>query len=302
MRVLYVTSSIQDVLGFEPADIIGQTALGFLANGDAEEYRTQVGGQQSVEGVLVTKVHARTRSGELIYIKILNFSCDNLAFNVGFAYSEEAAPTRMERGPLRVELVHREPIGGTPALMYGESEQLQSRRHSLLTAHQERNRRQGLGGDGRLVRACLLLEPIGACTDASPMGPRVLFASNSFDRIVSIDTCDVQGMPFLLLVAPEDVARAGQFLDNVKAAATVVVDQFQLLANPLDEQAEGRQARTVAVEIMAAGADSGAVMLCQLRGGLAEEALSDGYMSLEEIISSDPDSSDVGEQWAMQMQ
>ncbi|KAJ2318646.1 hypothetical protein GGI00_006552, partial [Coemansia sp. RSA 2681] len=294
MRVLYVTSSIQDVLGFEPADIIGQTALGFLANGDVEEYRTQVGGQQSVEeGVVVTKVHVRTRSGELIYIKILNFSCDNLAFNVGFVYSEETAPTRVERSPLRVELLHREPIGGTPTQMYGESEQLQSRRHSLLAAHQERNRRQGLGGGGRLVRACLLLEPIGVCTDASPMGPRVLFASNSFNRIVSIDTCDVQGMPFLLLVAPEDVARAGQFLDNVKAAATVVVDQFQLLANPLDEQAEGRQARTVAIEIMAAGADSGAVMLCQLRRGLAEEALlSDGYMSLEEIISSDPDSSD----------
>ncbi|KAJ2336032.1 hypothetical protein GGI00_001056 [Coemansia sp. RSA 2681] len=293
MRVLYVTSSIQDVLGFEPSDIIGQAAHGFLANGDAEEYQTQVGGQPSVEGVLITKLHVRSRSGELIYVKILNFSCDSLAFNVCFVYSKEAAPTRVERSPLRVELVH------------SESEQLQSRRHSLLTAHQERNRRQGLGGGGggggRLVRACLMLEPIGVCTDASPMGPRVLFASNSFDRIVSIDTCDVQGMPFLLLVASEDVARAGRFLDNVKDAATVVVGQFQLLANPLDAQAEGRQARTVAVEIMAAGADSGAVMLCQLRGGLAEEALSDGYMSLEEIISSDPDSSDVGEMWNIQM-
>ncbi|KAJ2450328.1 hypothetical protein GGF42_004519 [Coemansia sp. RSA 2424] len=304
MRVLYVTSSIQNVLGFAPSDIIGQTALGFIANGNAEEYRTQIGGQTSVEGVLVAKIYIRARSGEPVYTKLLSFTCDNLVFNVCFVYSEEAVPTRVECSPLRVELVHRELVDGTPAPMYGESEQLQSRRHSLLTAHQERNRMQGLGGGGggRLVRACLMLEPIGACTDASPMGPRVLFASNSFDRIVSIDTCDVQGMPFLLLVAPEDIARAGQFLDNVKAAATVVVDQFQLLVNPLDEQAEGRQARTVAVEIMAAGADSGAVMLCQLRGGLDEEALlSDGYMSLEEMISSDPDSSDVGEQWAMQM-
>ncbi|KAJ2739908.1 hypothetical protein GGI20_006037, partial [Coemansia sp. BCRC 34301] len=245
MRILYVTSSIRDTLGFEPSEAVGQTALWFIENGNGEEYRTHISRHTtSEESVLVTKVYVRTVWGVPVYTKLLNFSCDNLAFNVCFVYSADMAPARVERSPLTVELVH------------GQAEQLASRRHSLLTAHQANARSQGRGrGGGGLVRACMMLEPISA--GAAVMGPRILFASNSFDRIVNMDACDVQGMPFLQLVAPADVARAGRFLDNIKTAATVVVDQLRLLVNPLQDCPQ-----TVAVEIMAAGADTGAVMLC----------------------------------------
>ncbi|KAJ2900011.1 hypothetical protein GGI21_003735 [Coemansia aciculifera] len=290
MRILYVTSSIRDVLGFEPEEAVGQTAMWFIANGKAEEFRRLVGREVSEDSVLITKLFVRTRSGIPVYVRLLNFSCDNLAFNVCFVYSEQLEPPQVDHTPLPVELVH------------GQSE-LALRRHSLLRAHQESSRGMASAGGGRLVRACLMLEPIGTDEDSSnnsPMGPRVLFASNSFDRIVGIDASDVQGMPFLLLVAPQDVARAGAFLDTVKTAGTVVVDHFMLLANPHDAQA-----RPVAVEIMAAGADSGAVMLCQLakRNGPSTAAAAvdndvlDGYMSLEEIISSDADTTDIGDVW-----
>ncbi|KAJ2876441.1 hypothetical protein GGH93_000758 [Coemansia aciculifera] len=186
MRIIYVTSSIRDILGFEPSEAVGQTALWFIENGNAEDYREHFGSHTDEDNV--------------------------------------------------------------------------------------------------------------------PMGPRVLFASNSFDRIINIDACDVQGIPFLLLVASEDVAKAGRFLDNIKTASTVLIEHLLLLADPLAELTNGeqREPKTVAVEIMAAGADSGAVMLCQLArqplcSGICE--LSDGYMSLEDIISSDPETSDIADVW-----
>ncbi|KAJ2058375.1 hypothetical protein GGI17_005094 [Coemansia sp. S146] len=293
MRIIYVTSSIRDILGFEPSEAVGQTALWFIENGNAEDYREHFGSHTDEDNVLITQVYVRTSSGVPVYVKLVNFSCDNLAFNVCFLYSE-TLPTRVERSPLRVEQVH-------PG---GVSEQMTSRQRSLMTAHRERNRRAAVLSGSRSARACLTLESIGGCTEESSMGPRVLFASNSFDRIISIDACDIQGVPFLLLVAPEDVAKAGRFLDNIKSASTVLIEHLLLLADPLAEPTNGEQRgpRTVAVEIMAAGADSGAVMLCQLArqplsSGICE--LSDGYMSLEDIISSDPETSDMADVWGM---
>ncbi|KAJ2757445.1 hypothetical protein GGI19_000046 [Coemansia pectinata] len=291
MRIIYVTSSIRDILGFEPSEAVGQTALWFIENGNAEDYREHFGSHTDEDNVLITQVYVRTSSGVPVYVKLVNFNCDNLAFNVCFL-SSETLPTRVERSPLRVEQVHS---GGV-------SEQMMSRQHSLLTAHRERNRRATMLSGNRSARACLTLESIGGCTEDSPMGPRVLFASNSFDRIINIDACDVQGIPFLLLVASEDVAKAGRFLDNIKTASTVLIEHLLLLADPLAELTndEQREPKTVAVEIMAAGADSGAVMLCQLArqplcSGICE--LSDGYMSLEDIISSDPETSDIADVW-----
>ncbi|KAJ2018626.1 hypothetical protein GGI14_002148 [Coemansia sp. S680] len=293
MRVIYVTSSIRDVLGFEPSEAIGQTALWFIENGNAEDYREHFGSHTDEDNVQITQVYVRTSSGIPVHVKLVGFSCDNLAFNVCFLYSA-TAPTRIERSPLRVEQVHS---GGV-------SEQMLSRQHSLLTAHRERNRRATVLSGSRSVRACLTLESISGCMEESPMGPRVLFASNSFDRIINIDACDVQGIPFLQLVAPEDVAKAGRFLDNITTASTVLIEHLLLLADPLGEATDDEQSgpKTVAVEIMAAGADVGAVMLFQLArqplsSGIGE--LSDGYMSLEDIISSDPETSDMADVWGM---
>ncbi|KAJ2491064.1 hypothetical protein IWW37_002621 [Coemansia sp. RSA 2050] len=286
MRIIYVTSSIREVLGFEPSDVIGQTALTFIENGNAEEYKEHFGEHSNDDSVLVTQIYVRTNASAPAHIKLVSFSCDSLAFNVCFVYSNSSPA--LQHSPLRVEQVRS-----------GGLEQ-PSRHQSLLAAQRERNSRATIVSGGRSIRACLTLDSISERAE-NPMGPRILFASNSFDRIINADASDIQGLPFLLLVAPEDVAKAGRFLENIKTASTIIIEHLLLLANPLEEPTSGERTgpRTIAVEIMAAGADSGAIMLCQLARlpipGIGEQ--SDGYMSLEDIISSDPDSSDIGDLW-----
>ncbi|KAJ2027592.1 hypothetical protein IWW57_002534 [Coemansia sp. S610] len=286
MRIIYVTSSIRQVLGFEPSDVVGQTALTFIENGNADEYKEHFGEHSNDDSVLVTQVYIRANASAPVHIKLVSFSCDSLAFNVCFVRSD--TPPTLEHSPMRIELVRGSGLDET------------SRQQSLLAAQRERNRRATIVSGGRSIRACLTLDYISERAE-NPMGPRILFASNSFDRIINADASDIQGLPFLLLVAPEDVAKAGRFLDKIKSASTIIIEHLLLLVNPLEESTGGERTgpRAVAVEIMAAGADSGAIMLCQLArvpiSSIGEQ--SDGYMSLEDIISSDPDTSDVGGMW-----
>ncbi|KAJ2805469.1 hypothetical protein H4S07_004011 [Coemansia furcata] len=278
MRILYVTSSTRELIGFEASEVVGQTALWFIDNGNADEYEEHFGGD-SDDSVILTQVYIRSNFERPVYTRLVSFGCDNLVFNVCFPYSDSVP--RVVNGPLRVE-----------KLSSGSGSELMHRQRSLMAAHQERHRTTVLGGG--LARACLTLESIDECSER-PMGPRVLFASNSFDRIINVDACDMQGVPFLFLVAPVDVAKAGRFLDNIKTASNIVIEHLQLLVDPLGESPSG----TVAVEMMAAGADNGAIMLCQLArpppgaGGQSD----DGYMSLEEIISSEAETTDIAEMW-----
>ncbi|KAJ1801651.1 hypothetical protein LPJ75_006415, partial [Coemansia sp. RSA 2598] len=133
-----------------------------------------------------------------------------------------------------------------------------------------------------VVSACLVLETGGS------EGPTILFASRSFSRIVGVDTDEVQGLGFLSLVAPADIVRAGAFLESVFDSNDVMVERLTFVV-------EGRE---TSVEVMAAGSREGVMLLCQMKahGNVAgnEDA---GYLSLEEIISSDPETSDCPDMW-----
>ncbi|KAJ2005457.1 hypothetical protein H4R26_001939 [Coemansia thaxteri] len=186
---------------------------------------------------------------------------------------------------------------------------LLDRRYSLLTAHQERARQESSRMGGPVIstrkapQACIILESLAEASETNAMGPRVLFASNSIDRVINADSSDVQGLFFLALVAAPDVAKAGRFLDRVMEADNIVIERLAMLADPLGTEEEGGSPRAVSVEIIAAGADDGAIMLCQLAGSSgsrfasARDDSSSGYMSLEEIISSEPETSDVADVW-----
>ncbi|KAJ2605088.1 hypothetical protein H4R99_001392 [Coemansia sp. RSA 1722] len=132
------------------------------------------------------------------------------------------------------------------------------------------------------VSACLVLETGGN------QGPRILFASRSFSRIVGVETDEVQGLAFLTLVARRDVVRVSRFLERVFASPSVLVEQMAFVVGE----------RVVAVEVMAAGSNEGAMLLCQTRAPEAANGDDEaGYLSLEEIISSDPETSDCPDVW-----
>ncbi|KAJ2888078.1 hypothetical protein FB639_000884 [Coemansia asiatica] len=130
-----------------------------------------------------------------------------------------------------------------------------------------------------LICACLVLET------GSREGPRVLFASRSFSRIVGVETDEVQGLGFLTLVAPRDVTRASEFLEKVFVSMDVLVEQLAFVVGE----------REIVVEVMAAGSSEGAMLLCQMKAPDRTCDDEEGYLSLEDIISSDPETSDCAD-------
>ncbi|KAJ2755372.1 hypothetical protein H4S06_003428, partial [Coemansia sp. BCRC 34490] len=156
--------------------------------------------------------------------------------------------------------------------------------------------------------------------DQNPMGPRIIFASSSLSRITNIDACDIQGTPLMSLVPPEDVTKTARFLERVSVSDDVVIDFLRLLVlddefandgvnssnDDDDSDYEGYRNPLVAkgfvdVEVMAAGSADGIILLCQqIRSGriLPNGSYdSEGYLSLEEIISSDIETSDYSGNW-----
>ncbi|KAJ1735442.1 hypothetical protein LPJ72_001870 [Coemansia sp. Benny D160-2] len=169
-------------------------------------------------------------------------------------------------------------------------------------------------------RACLIVDKITEPGDQNPMGPRIIFASSSLSRITNIDACDIQGTPLMSLVPPEDVTKTARFLERVSVSDDVVIDFLRLLVlddefandgvnssnDDDDSDYEGYRNPLVAkgfvdVEVMAAGSADGIILLCQqIRSGriLPNGSYdSEGYLSLEEIISSDIETSDYSGNW-----
>ncbi|KAJ1795685.1 hypothetical protein LPJ59_004203 [Coemansia sp. RSA 2399] len=155
----------------------------------------------------------------------------------------------------------------------------------------------------RTRRACLIVDKVSEPNGCNTMGPRIIFASSSLSQITDIDACDVQGTPFLSLVPPEDVTKAATFLEQVSKSDDVVIDclRFRVANDQSNRRSSHVPPGVVDIEVMAAGSEDGIILLCQqIRSGrLLSNGTFDaeGYLSLEEIISSDVESSDIADCW-----
>ncbi|KAJ2809362.1 hypothetical protein H4R20_000172 [Coemansia guatemalensis] len=164
---------------------------------------------------------------------------------------------------------------------------------------------------------------LGALTnvdDVDTLGPSVLYASPSFERIIGTETCDIQGKPFLSLVATQDTLKAGKLLKRMTESGNITTETLLLQFNPFEDPpthgdnygnhstAEGNvQADKVRVEIIGAGGDDGAVLMIQLQrlplyrgcSAVEDDHTEAMLMSLEDIISSDPETSDCADTWRL---
>ncbi|KAJ1898973.1 hypothetical protein LPJ66_002417 [Kickxella alabastrina] len=148
------------------------------------------------------------------------------------------------------------------------------------------------------VQACLVLENQTTPEDHRLDGPLVRFASNPFKRIIGVDSSDIQGMVFLSLVSTEDVSKVAMFLDKVAKTVDILIGQFSLCMG-----FDNGFLQVVSIEAMSAGSDEGAMLLCRMDSpqsdGDSENGKNiNGYTSLEDIISSDYNATDVGEHWS----
>ncbi|KAJ1877833.1 hypothetical protein H4R99_001393 [Coemansia sp. RSA 1722] len=267
MRVLYASSNIRLALQFEPDEVLGLSAFSFIVNQRVGEYKLKFG-QPSDESVVISNTVVYNKSGSPVYLRIIHFNCDDIAFNVAMTYPDV-------------------PAGTDDAAAEARRQAFEEQCRQQSTVYRSR---------GRFLQACLVLEQQQhqrMDDDAVVWGPRVVFASKSFETIVNLDSSDVQGLSFLELVKTDDAVKAAQFLERVAESQTVVVEKLQLVNRGW---ADGRQ---VCVEVIAAGSDDGAIILCR-PDRLATRALpvdESGYASLEDIISSDPETSGLSDAW-----
>ncbi|KAJ2609868.1 hypothetical protein H4S08_003867 [Coemansia sp. RSA 1365] len=175
-----------------------------------------------------------------------------------------------------------------------------------------RSRRNTIG----MIRACMVLGALDDVDNIDMLGPVVLFASSSFERIIGEDTCDIQGKPFLSLVATEDTLKAGKFLKRMTETGNITFETLLLQVNPFEDlyshnnygnhnTADSSTINNVRVEIIGAGGDDGAILLVQLQKpplysgyqAMENDNMESSLMSLEDIISSDPETSDYARTW-----
>ncbi|KAJ2800564.1 hypothetical protein H4R21_003126, partial [Coemansia helicoidea] len=157
-----------------------------------------------------------------------------------------------------------------------------------------------------------------AATSGYQAGPRVVFVTGSVTRLIDVNTCDVMQEPFLQLVAPEDIVHVTRFFERLASSADVLFENFSLLSRPHmidgDIVISDTDNERVLVECLGAAAQDGIVLLLRkrrtvpaprrdtmgnyIRSRVHEVDDEQGYISLAELVSSDPETSDAPEAWS----
>ncbi|KAJ1961440.1 hypothetical protein GGI12_003249 [Dipsacomyces acuminosporus] len=291
MPILYVSSSIREALLYEPKDMIGHSPQEYMSDIDTGEDLKREYGSVTEDNIFMTDMIVRTKDNQNLFIRGISFVCGNVNFGIVTTF---------------------------PHVDVDREEQLQRHRKSLTTQRYKcilseeddastsrGERRNSLDPSAMYTlrssyQACLVLEELNPNDPDIDAGPKIIFTTGSISRILHVDSCDLQGIPFLSLVAIEDSQKAYEFLEKALNSGELVLENLRLLANPLEE-AHLPNPRSVSVEFMAKGSDDGAIMLCQLaRPGVVEQGSSNRgrYISLEDIISSNPETSDFPGEWS----
>ncbi|KAJ2741601.1 hypothetical protein GGI20_005073 [Coemansia sp. BCRC 34301] len=310
-RILYLSSGVQHAMGFPPQMMIGSSAYGFITDDEyAQSYPTAYCGDADETSVTVMNINATHSGGDLIATRLVVFSCDTCFLVVAMMFPGSpsvALPTldihRMQRG------------GAEPAVPAQQQQSRQSSVHITRAPH---------------PRACMVVEnasPLGLpVTTASlehsslvtkPIGPHIVFVTNSISRIIEADGDELIDTPLLRLVAPESLAKTAQFLEDLALTDGVVFSSLFLLERPFVESPLwSGSGNRVEVELVGARSDDGAVLLCRrVRTCSSSEAAmalatrtrhqgrvpgsdDDGYLSLSDLLSSDLETSDCPSMWA----
>ncbi|KAJ1965151.1 hypothetical protein GGI12_000961 [Dipsacomyces acuminosporus] len=318
-QVLYVSSGCRLALGFTPEYIVARRAKDFIADPYDSDYpqiyASRAGGEETPEdeaNAYVMYMNIKTASGTPVLHRITTFKCDNCIIVVGMAFPEVPFQGRHE---LEVQMLD------------GAMKKLNITRQRELDDTAVRKRRSEASSDqraplyrsgNRQIKAAFVLEnPLNEETEETGRrqnGPLIVFVTGSVSCLIDADTSDLVRYPFLRLVAPEDMLKAGRFFDKLSDSPDVLFETFSLLQRPYlidgDIRVSNAQNDRVLVECLGANVQDGVALLlrklCTKRpfadssshSSHSSITLADdecGYMSLEDIVSSDPETSDAPE-------
>ncbi|KAJ2773713.1 hypothetical protein IWQ57_001172 [Coemansia nantahalensis] len=323
LRVLYITSGVEAALGYPPEAIINNSAGDFLTDqfdvadlswiygskGDGED-------ETDVASAYAMYFNINAADGTPVLHRMTTFKCDNCVVYIAITSPERP---HYGRTGLEVQLLDQ----GMKQLVVSQKR----REYQAAAAHGYRQASQQASmyrAQGAQVKAAFVLERLDAVeTDTDEhgtrvAGARVVFVTGSVSRLIDADTSDLHQVPFMKLVAPEDLLHVGRFFDRLAETTDVLFETFSLLSRPPvvegDVAVDDNENTRVVVECVGAGSrDGAALLLAKLRtmpppkrdsmgnyihSRVHEVSDEAGYISLSELISSDPDSSDVPAAWA----
>ncbi|KAJ1951223.1 hypothetical protein FBU59_000295 [Linderina macrospora] len=304
MRILYISSNLYDIVNVHASDCIGVPATEFITGESLDSYPATFAGHTS-DNIFIGYVRVTIPVDTVIVIRTISFVCSNITFIIG-----SADPTGLyERMMARDHIKRFRYVAKDENRM----ETLAQIKQAISDVSEPENQtaedsQQGLHSRTHehahvLIQACIVLDNLEQIDDRTPHGPGISFLTNSMEQIIDVDATDLQGIPFLSLVAADDIAKAGKFLQDVASNTDISFTTLKLFRNPFGAPVEEQSPAYVTVELMGAGSESGAILLCQPAVGLqlrrmdCDQGDDAGYMTLEELVSSEAETSGYDSAW-----
>ncbi|KAI8322399.1 hypothetical protein GQ54DRAFT_297409 [Martensiomyces pterosporus] len=301
--ILYVSSNCRQALGYAPEEMVGTSILEYSADEHARHYSCSWPADNPEIGVTLMPHNLRHKDGRTIFSHVICINCTGHIFTIVTTYEEFGFVNIGES--VLYKLQHESNFdtaanGGSVFSIGGgdvgkEMVDLSYPRITMDTLRKAHIHTARACRD----KACFVLSRPDRPPGDSTLGPTVVFVTNSISRIFDghMDGYEVINMPFFSIVAPADITKAAVFMDALTSTPRPHVCALNLLRRPIHDESGGRD--VIQVELIGAISDDGAVLLCQkVQKKDGADRDEPGYMSLEEIISSDPDSSDFPDQWS----
>ncbi|KAJ2709160.1 hypothetical protein H4R19_004394, partial [Coemansia spiralis] len=317
-RVLYISSGVEDALGYSPESVINTRAIDVMEEHfDVEDLAQMLAldaGKADTSSVYVMYLNIKSAFGNPILHQATWFLCDDCIVYIGMTFPEVEYAKRTNIAAQQLD-------GAMKELDISQElrEHQQRTRHTQPHAH--RQQASIYLSPSNKVKAAFVLEHRDAVEEEMGQlaGPQVVFVTGSVSRLIDADTSDLSQAPFLKLVAPEDVLQVGKFLDRLFGTTDVMFETFSLLRRPPvvegDVDVADDDNPRVVVECLGAASRDGVILLvrrlhiaCAPKRDTAGNYIrtmvhkvddeDSGYISLAELISSDPDTSDVPEAWS----
>ncbi|KAJ2552373.1 hypothetical protein EV175_003337 [Coemansia sp. RSA 1933] len=170
------------------------------------------------------------------------------------------------------------------------------------------------------AKACFILSSTE--DDPASQGPTIEFVTNTVSDVFGGDTDghEITNKPFLSLVAPPDITKAAVYLENLRNVTKPQLCGLRLLNDPTGSSSQhASDDDYVKVDLFGASSEEKILLLCQKRrekdytdgplvpgkmpvGEISKlppsDADADRCLTLEEIISSNPDTTDVDGHWS----
>ncbi|KAJ2161541.1 hypothetical protein GGF46_001396 [Coemansia sp. RSA 552] len=325
-KILYVSSGCRQAVGFTPEYVMKMRAKDFIMDKfDRNDYAGVYANKDPINPITaeeedddeanayVMYINLITATGTPVLTRVTSIKCDNCVIYIGMAFPE--IPFR-HRGELEVQMLD----GAMKKLNVTQEREarVEARRR---VANESEQRVPLYYARSKQIKAAFVLESpevpsIGTgVTGRRSVGPLIAFVTGSVSRLIDADTSDLMNYPFMKLVAPEDISVVGKFFDRLSESTDVLFETFAMLQRPhiIDGDvivADADNSRIIVESLGAAVQDGVALLLRKthtapapkrdtmgnyIRSKMHEIDDEGGYISLAEMISSDPETSDAPE-------